>query len=103
MSEMEYVTKELHTEFAHRIDEENSRQNIRLDALEVAVKEINKLTVSIERIATTLESMVKELQDQGARLDEIEKKPAKRWDVVVTGALSALIGAVMAALLAGKL
>ena len=40
---------------------------------------------------------------EGERLEEIEKKPAKRWDVVITGALSAIVGALMAALMSGMI
>lgn len=103
MSEVEYVTKELHAEFAKRMEEEDKRQNIRLEALEKAVMEINRLTVSIEKIVVNLDIMAKELQEQGQRLEEIEKKPAKRWDVVITGTISAIVGALMAALLSGAI
>lgn len=101
MSEIEYITREVHNEFARRIDEENERQNLRLNSLEEGLKGMTQLTISVERIATTLETMVTELKAQGQRLDEIEKKPAKRWDVVVTGAISALVGAFISAALAG--
>lgn len=96
-----YVTLAVHNEFARRIDEENDRQNVRLTALEKGLQEVSKITVEVSRLATSMEQMVKELEKQGSRLDEIEKKPAKRWDVVVTGAISAIVGALMAALLTG--
>ena len=97
----EYLLKEVHSEFARRVDEENKRQNIRLAALERAVQEIGRLTVSIEKMAGSRGDMAEEQKKQGERLDEIEKKPAKRWDVVITGAISAIVGALMAAMLAG--
>jgi len=97
----QYVTVELHNETIHRIDDENSRQNARLSALEQGLKEVNKITVSIERLTANIETMTDEIKRQGQRLDEIEKKPAKRWDVVITGALSAIVGALMAAMMSG--
>lgn len=97
----EYVTIEVHNEFARRIEEENDRQNARLSALEQGLKEVNKITVSIERLTANIETMTDEIKKQGVRLDEIEKKPAKRWDVVITGALSAIVGALMAAMMSG--
>lgn len=96
-----YVTKELHDESIRRIDDENDRQNARLSALEQGLKEVNKITVSIERLTANIETMTDEIKKQGIRLDEIEKKPAKRWDVVITGALSAIVGALMAAMMSG--
>lgn len=99
--EGEYVTLAVHNEFARRIDEENERQNIRLSALEVGLREVGKITVNVERLAVSMEQMITEQKKQGERLNEIEKKPAKRWDVVVTGALSAIVGALMAALMSG--
>lgn len=99
--EEQYVTQAVHNEFARRIDEENERQNIRLSALEVGLREVGKITVNVERLAVSMEQMITEQKKQGERLNEIEKKPAKRWDVVVTGALSAIVGALMAALMSG--
>lgn len=96
-----YVTKELHDESIRRIDDENDRQNARISALEQGLKEVNKITASIERLTANIETMTDEIKKQGIRLDEIEKKPAKRWDVVITGALSAIVGALMAAMMSG--
>lgn len=101
MPDIEYVTKELHDESIRRIDDENDRQNARLSALEQGLKEVNKITISIERLTANIETMTDEIKKQGIRLDEIEKKPAKRWDVVITGALSAIVGALMAAMMSG--
>ena len=99
--EEQYVTQAVHNEFARRIDEENERQNIRLTALERGLQEVSKITVNVERLAVSMEQMASEQKKQGDRLDEIEKKPAKRWDVVITGAISAIVGALMAAALSG--
>ena len=99
----EFVTVEVHTEFAKRIEEENTRQNHRIGELENAVKQIAELVTSVKILATQMEAMATEQKKQGDRLEEIEKKPAKRWDVVITGALSAIVGALMAALMSGMI
>lgn len=96
-----YVLWTVHKEFADRIDERDRTQNMRISALEEGLKEVNKITVSIERLTANIEAMTDEIKKQGTRLDEIEKKPAKRWDVVITGALSAIVGALMAAMMSG--
>ena len=98
-----YVLWTVHKEFADRIDERDKTQNMRISALEEGLKEVNKITVSIERLTANIETMTDEIKKQGVRLDEIEKKPAKRWDVVITGALSAIVGALMAAMMSGMI
>ena len=97
----EFLTIEVHKEFEKRIEEENDRQNHRLESLETGLKEVNKIAGSVERLVTQIETLTKEISKQGERLEEIEKKPAKRWDVVITGALSAIVGALMAAMMTG--
>ena len=99
----EFVTIEVHKEFEKRVEEENTRQNHRITELEVAVKQIAELVSSVKVLAANMENMAKEQAKQGERLEEIEKKPAKRWDVVITGALSAIVGALMAAMMSGMI
>ena len=54
-------------------------QNKRLDALEENVKQIQSLTISVEKMAVSIEQMTKELSKQGERLEAIEKEPAQKW------------------------
>ena len=99
----EFLTVEVHKEFEKRVEEENDRQNHRLNSLEVGLREVNKIAGSVERLVAQIETLTKEISKQGERLEEIEKKPAKRWDVVITGALSAIVGALMAAIMSGMI
>lgn len=102
MDEIKYVPVDVHNEFARRVDEENSRQNKRIEILEESIKEIQKLTISVERMAVSLEQMTKELAKQGERLDAIEQEPAMKWKQATWIVISALIAAVIGAVL-GKL
>ena len=74
----EYVSMEVHQEFAKRIDEENTRQNKRLSELESTVKEIQRLSIAVEKMAVSMEAMTKELSEQGDRLEKIETEPADK-------------------------
>jgi len=96
-----YVTWDVHKSEMRRIDEENERQNERLSALERGLQEIGKITVNVEKLATNIETMTEELKRQGTRLTEIESKPTKRWDAVITGVIGAVVGALGAALMSG--
>ena len=97
----EFVTKEVHNEFALRVSEENDRQNHRLNDLEATVKEISRLTVSVEKLAVSMSTMADELKRQGERLTAIEEKPAKRWDTVISGIISGVVGLLIGLVSAG--
>lgn len=101
--ETRYVTWDVHNEFARRVDDENSRQNERLTALERGLQEIGKITANVEVLATNISIMTEEIKKQGVRIEAIEQKPAKRWDLIVTGLISAIVGGIGAAILGGIL
>ena len=54
------ITRAEHNEFAKRMEEEHHRQNRRIGELEKACEENNKLLVSVERLALSMENMQKE-------------------------------------------
>ncbi len=91
----EYVTLDLHNEYARRIEDENDRQNKRLSNLEDTVKQIQSLTISVNGMALSIERMVKQLERQGERLDAIEKEPADKWKKAVSLVVTMLITAVV--------
>ena len=97
----DYITEEVHKEFATRVDAENQMQNQRIDKLEETVKEIQRLTIAVERMAVSMEAMTKEIASQGQRLDAIEKEPADKWKNAVWIVVSALIAAAVGALVRG--
>ena len=99
----DFVTRAVHEEFAKRIDEENDRQNHRLTVLETGQAQINELVSSVKVLAVNMETMSKELQKQGAKLNEIESRPAKRWETVVACIITGIIGFLLNMLLNGML
>lgn len=84
-----------HEEFAKRIDETNKRQDKRISELEDSVKEMTALTTSIERLAVNMESMVKEQEKQGKRLEALESRDGEMWRKVVGYAVTAILGIVI--------
>lgn len=107
---MEYLTKELHDEFATRVHEENARQNARIKALEENVKEIHGLTVSVEKMAMNMENMLNAIERQGNlietqsnRIDKIEREPAEAHKqikmAIITAVVSSVVGMVVGAVL----
>lgn len=95
----EFVTLEAHKEFAARIDAEDNRQNKRLERLEESMAMIQNLTVSVERMAVSIEGLAKEVGKQGERLTAIEEKPAKNWEKAVWAIGGAFLTGIVAYIL----
>lgn len=91
----EPVTMELHNEAMRRIEEENNRQNHRIEKLEQTIEEIGKLTTSVEKLAISIENMVKEQARQGEKIEELESRDGKMWRQVVGYVITAIIGIVV--------
>lgn len=89
-----------HEEFVKRMEEEHSRHNHRLSAVEKALEQNNKLLISVERLAVSMENMQKEQKDQGERLELLESRDGEMWRKVVghiiTAAISILLGFIFA-------
>ena len=92
----DFVTKAVHDEFAKRVDEENNRQNKRIEIIEGKQSQISELVVSVKVLATNVENIAKEINEQSMRLKEIEGKPAKRWEQLIGYVISALVTAAIA-------
>ena len=89
------ITRAEHEEFVRRIEDEEHRQNRRLDIVEGNVSELMKLTASIERLATNMENMVKEQERQGDRLETLEARDGKKWRQVSGYVITAIVGIVI--------
>lgn len=97
----DYVTKAVHEEFARRIDDENDRQNKRIALLEEGQARINELVATVKVLAVNMENMAKEQAKQGAKLSEIEGKPAKRWDTLIACLITGVVGFLLNYILTG--
>ncbi len=101
MNEMTFVTEKEFNQVTKRFDEENRRQNERLAVLERDYQTVNQLSIHMEKLASNMEAMARELARQGAKLNDLEMKPAKRWDLVITSALTGVVGAIIGMMMRG--
>lgn len=92
---MEYVGREEHTEFARRMQEEEHRQNRRIELLEESVKQNTALTLSVEKLANNMENMANEQMRQGKRLEALERRDGDMWRTVVKYVLTTILGLVI--------
>ncbi len=91
----EGISRKEHEEFARRQDDENHRQNRRIAELEESVRQIGALTTSVEKLASSMESMVKEQEKQGTRLEILEARDGEKWRRVASHVVTAVVGAVV--------
>ena len=73
----------------------NHRQNRRIELLEENTKQINALTISVEKLAQSIELMVGEQKQQGKRLETLENRDGEMWRKVTGYVVTAIIGIVL--------
>ena len=92
----EFVRADVFDERLRRVDDENNRQNQRLELLEKNSASLNDLVVSVKELAMSVKQMQEELKRQGQRLEAIEKEPAEKWKkftwLIVTAVAGGIIG-----------
>ena len=78
------------------IEDDNEVIYQRLNKQAALVEDIQQLSSSVAILANNMKSMLEEQQRQNKRLEELEKKPAKRWDAVVDKIVMTVLGALIA-------
>ena len=91
----EYLTKGEHNEYKESQNKENNRINKRLELLENTVRQINDLTLSVQKLANNMESMLNKQTEQGQRLEDLEGRDGEKWRNVSMYVITTLIGAVI--------
>ena len=86
------ITRAEHEEFRKRIEEENDRQNERIENLEENAKRLESLNSSIEKLALNMQGMLNEQLRQGKRLEVLEARDGEMWRKVLSYAITAVIG-----------
>lgn len=96
------ITRAEHEEFCRRMEAENKRlededkrQNRRIDELEENVRQISSLAASTEKLAVNMENMLKVQEQQGERLERLEGRDGEMWRKVTGYVITAVIGIVV--------
>ena len=63
-----------------------------LKAAHKRIDSIDALTKSVYELASSIKTMQDKITDMSGRLKTVEEKPAKRWDLVVTTAITTVVG-----------
>ena len=64
----------------------------RMDNLEKLTESVNALALSVERLTNQQATTDNQLETLTDDVTELKEKPAKRWDMVITAIISALVG-----------
>ena len=103
----DYISRKEHNEFAlrmgienKRLEDEDKRQNNRIDILEKNVSQISSLANSVDKLAVNMDGMLKELEKQGKRVATLESRDGEMWRKVtghiITAVISIIIGYIFA-------
>lgn len=95
------ITRAEHEEFRKRMEEEDHRQNKRIDLLEESVRQTSAIAVSVERLANNMEGMLKEQERQGERLNTLEKEPGDTWQRIKFKTIDTAVGLIAGAIITG--
>lgn len=89
------ITRAEHEEFRRRLEEENKRQDARIGILEESVQQIGALATSVEKLALSMQSMLKEQEKQGKRLEVLEGRDGEKWRKAMGYIATAIVGVVL--------
>lgn len=79
--------------------EARSRSNLhRIEHIEQQMENLHELAMGVQKIAINTQNIAEEQKRQRTRLDALEAKPAKRYDTIVTVAITAVVSGLLGAL-----
>lgn len=89
------ISRAEHEEFRRRLEEENKRQDRRIELLEGSMAQIGSIAISVEKLAHSVQQMCAEQERQGKRLETLEGRDGEMWRKVVGYVATAAIGILM--------
>lgn len=95
---MELSTLAVHLQ---KVDDRSLRNEGRIKKLEDEHEVLHNLATSVAVMAEKMDAMNASVKSLASKVDELENKPAKRWDGLVDKLLFAVVGAFLAWLVAG--
>ena len=88
----DYIGRHEFNEAFRRLEEENDRQNHRIQVLEKQQEKNTEIILTIQNLAHSIDTMSKELNSQGQRLEEIEKRPIDTIRQIKKDIISVCVG-----------
>lgn len=95
----DYIEREEHKEFVRRMEDEHTRLHHRIEVVEEDTKNLNKLAISVESLANSVKTMLKEQEKHDQRIVVLESRDGEKWRDAVKDVVKILLGALIGALL----
>lgn len=89
------ITRAEHEEFCKRVEEEDYRQNRRLEILEEQTKQFTDLVLSVRELAQSVKQLAEIQKVQGEKLDKLESRDGEMWRRVSGCVITSIIGLVV--------
>ena len=98
----QFWTRNEQEQYVLRMEDEHRRQNNRIQELEDAVKEnnklliiIEKLTSNMEKLASNMDAVKKEQKEQGKKLEALESRDGQKWTDISKYVITSVIGLIL--------
>lgn len=79
---------------------ETTRNTGRIKDLERKTDAVNKLAESVAVMAEHMKTMDEKIDEMQTSVQELTAKPGKRWDLIITGVVTAIVAAIVGFVLA---
>ena len=89
------LTRKEHEEFARRIEDNIVQVNSRIDRIERQNSQITDLLVLVNKLANSMEHMMKEQEEQGQKIDKLESRDGELWRKFLGYIISGIVGIVL--------
>ena len=93
--DQDFISRREHDEYVKRMEAEHTRQDQMLTDLDADVKQYGSLTLAVEKMAVSMEQMLKEQQSQGERLVALESHDGEQWRKIVSYTITTIVGIVI--------
>lgn len=80
-----------------KVEESTKSAHHRIDNLQKQQEKDSELIIAVKELAVEMKNMRKDMTDIDGRLKQIESKPSKNWDKVITTIIGTVVGAIAGA------
>ena len=95
----EYIERKEYEEHAKRMEDEHDRLHKRLEIVEEDTKNLSKLCISVESLANSVKTMLKEQEKHDQRIVVLESRDGEKWRDTMRDIAKILLGAAIGFLL----
>lgn len=89
------ITRAEHEEFCKRMEEEDKRQNARIQHLEEQTATITELAISVKELAASVKQLAETEKRQDDKIEELTGRDGERWRSAVGYVITVVIGIVI--------